>query len=402
MTSTPTLELADIFRRYAPEYIQSHGPTTPHERRVLDAIQRCRTVALGGHVEKCDHCGHTEVFYNSCRNLHCPKCQAAARARWLEARQDELLPVEYFHLVFTLAEEFRPIALQNKKTVYGILFRAAAETLCQLARDPKHLGAEIGFFGILHTWGQNLSHHPHVHFVVPGGGLSPDRAAWVSAPRGFFLPIKVLKLVFRGKFIAHLKRAFTNEKLVFRGSLAELADSKAFNALLDNACRHEWVVYAKQPFGGPQHVLKYLARYTHRVAIANQRLISMDGGRVTFRWKDYADHNRMKVMNLDVFEFIRRFLLHVVPPRFTRIRYYGFLSTRNRTDSLALCRRLLTQAETANSVPDGGCEPVDSGHPEEQRRSCPVCKKGTMVIIEDFGPSRWRPDPSRPESVDTS
>jgi hypothetical protein len=399
----PPLEVADIFRTYAEEYVNNHGPTSSHQRRVLKAIQLCRTAALGGHVEECDSCGHQEISYNSCRNMHCPKCQAAARARWLEARQRELLPVEYFHLVFTIPEEFRLIALQNKKTVYGILFRAAAETLSQVARDPKHLGAEIGFFGILHTWGQNLCHHPHVHFVVPGGGLSADKTRWISASKGFFLPLKVLKIVFRGKFIHFLKRAYAKDELVFHGAVAKLADPKAFETHIDNASKHEWVIHAKPPFGGPKQVLKYLARYTHRVAIANQRLVSMENGNVTFRWKDYADHNRKKLMNLGVFEFIRRFLLHVVPLRFNRIRYYGFLSPRNRKDSLELCRKLVTEPEPAESLVYDNPQPHDPPDPEDQRKRCPACKKGMMVITEELKPiPYWRIALSAPEPVDTS
>ena len=412
MKSKPSLELADIFRQHAKNYVENHGPTSVQQRRVLKAIQLCRTAALGGHVEECDDCGHREISYNSCRNGHCPKCQAAARAKWLDARKKELLPVEYFHVVFTLAEEFRLIALQNKKTVYGILFRAAAQTLSQVAENPKHLGAKIGFFGILHTWGQNLFHHPHVHFVVPGGGLSTDKTKWISAPRGFFLPLAVLKLVFRGKFIDLLKRAYAKGELDFHGDVAKLSDRKAFEAHLDKAAKHEWVIHVKPPFGGPEQVLKYLARYTHRVAISNQRLVSMKDGKVTFKWKDYASGNQKKFMTISVVELIRRFLLHVMPLRFIRIRYYGFLSSRNRKQSLELCQKLL--AKLADALPYENVETHDSSGSQElespdlpatqnQRKKCPACKKGSMVIIINLLPiPHWRRRAPIPELVDTS
>jgi hypothetical protein len=402
MKAPPPLELADILRQYAQEYVENHGLTSARQRGILKAIQLCRTAALGGHVEECDACGHREISYNSCRNGNCPKCQAAARAQWLEARQGELLPVEYFHLVFTIPEEFDLIALQNKKTVYGILFRAAADTLCQAAKNPKHLGAEIGFFGLLHTWGQTICHHPHVHFVIPGGGLSADKTKWISAPKGFFLPVEILKIVFRGKFIDFLKRAYGRGELVFHNAVERLANPKAFEAHLDKASKHEWYVHVKPPFGGPEQVLKYLARYTHRVAISNQRLVSMEDGKVTFRWKDYADHNRVKLMTLSVFEFIRRFLLHVLPRGFNRIRYYGFLSPRKRQASLDLCRDLLTEPEDSPSYQD--CQIENHSTPEEDKRKrCPICKEGFMVVIEELDPDpHWRIQRSIPELVDTS
>jgi hypothetical protein len=397
----PPLELAHIFQQHADEYVENHGSLSHHERRILYAIQFCRTAAFGGHVEECDSCGHREISYNSCRNVHCPKCQAAARRDWLKARQREILPVEYFHIVFTLPEEFRLLALQNRSVVYGILFLAAAHTLCQLARDPKHLGAEIGIFGILHTWGQNLCHHPHVHFVVPGGGLSPDKTTWVSANRRFFLPVRVLRTVFRGKFIHLLKRAFAKGELTFRGSLAKLADPQAFEAILDKASKHQWVVYAKAPFGGPTQVLKYLARYTHRVAISNERLLSMKDGHVSFRWKDYADNNKTKVLTLTVLEFMRRFFLHIVPPGFKRIRYYGFLATRNRGHSLSVCRQLLSEA-TQLPTPHN-TESEDPPDSEEKPKPCPACKNGAMIVISYLAPV---PVPPRtapvPEPVNTS
>lgn len=399
----PPLELADIFREHAEEYITSHGPTSARQRRVVKDIELCRTAALGGHVAKCDHCEHKEIYYNSCRNGHCPKCQGVARGRWLKARQGELLPVKYFHIVFTMLEEFRLIAYQNKETVYGILFRAAAQTLLQLARDPRHLGAEIGFFGILHTWGQILCHHPHVHFVVPAGGLSPDRTRWISASEKFFLPLKVVRIVFRGKFIDLLKQAFAKGELTFHGAVAKLADAEAFEAILDKASRHDWVIYVKRPFAAPDRVLKYLARYVHRVAISNHRLVSMDGTTVTFKWKDYADNDKTKLMTLDVFEFIRRFLLHVVPRGFHRIRYYGFLSPRKRADSLELCRQLLPQPAQPLLHADDHHEPLEPRDFEDKPERCPKCKEGTMTIIQTIDPiPSWRIIESTPALVDTS
>jgi hypothetical protein len=288
----PRLEVADVMREHGDEYLAKHGATAA-QRQVLRAVQNCRTAALGGHVEACDHCGHQRVAYNSCRNRHCPKCQGSACARWMQARAAELLPVSYFHLVFTLPNALGPLALQNPRIVYGILFQAAAQTLLEVAANPRFLGAEIGFLTVLHTWGQNLMPHPHVHCVVPGGGLSPDGGRWIAARPDFFLPVRVLSRVFRGKFIEGLKRARKQKQLVFHGGLADLAEEARFEQLLDQVVRHDWVVYAKRPFCGPEPVLKYLARYTHRVAISNQRLSALRDGQVTFRWKDYAQQGRL-------------------------------------------------------------------------------------------------------------
>ncbi|MEA2591136.1 MAG: hypothetical protein QOD62_967, partial [Actinomycetota bacterium] len=322
----PHLEVADVFRDHGDAFLDRYGDTlSPERRRALRDIAACRTEALGGHVEECDRCGHQRIAYNSCRNRHCPKCQATAAAQWMEARGAELLPVEYFHVVFTLPPALAPIALQNPREVYNILFRAAAETLRQIAADPKHLGAEIGFLAVLHTWGQNLQHHPHVHCVVPGGGLSPDGSHWVACRPGFFLPVRVLSRVFRGKFLALLGNAFDQGKLSFHGKLGVLADGGEFQRRLTASAQTEWVVYAKPPFGGPEQVLKYLARYTHRVAISNRRLVALEEGDVQFQWKDYAHGGGPKTMTLKAIEFIRRFLLHVLPSGFVRIRHYGFL-----------------------------------------------------------------------------
>ena len=294
-----------------------------------------------GHLEQCDSCGHQRPAYNSCRNRHCPKCQSLARAQWLEDRQAELLPVEYFHVVFTVPEEIAALAYQNKEVVYGILFRATAETLRTIAADPKHLGAEIGFLAILHSWGQNLLFHPHLHCVVPGGGLSADRQRWIACRPRFFLPVRVLSARFRRLFLEYLQAAFDAGQLRFFSSLEHLRDPQAFLQYLAPLRKKKWVVYAKPPFGGPEQVLNYLGRYTHRVAISNNRLLSIDQGKVTFRWKDYRHHDQQKTMTLDAHEFIRRFLLHVLPDGFQRIRHYGFLGHRYRQAKLALCRQLL-------------------------------------------------------------
>src|SRR3954470_15874591 len=308
----PRLEVGDILRRHGDTFLDRYGETVrPEERRALSDIAACRTAALGGHVEECDRCGHQRIAYNSCRNRHCPKCQATAAARWVEAREAELLPVEYAHVVFTLPAVLGPIALQNPREVYNILFRAAAETLQQIAADPKHLGAEIGFLAVLHTWGQNLEHHPHVHCVVPGGGLSPDGSQWIACEPGFFLPVRVLSRVFRGKFLALLRNAFDQGKLSFHGKLRVLADADEFQRLLTASAQTEWVVHAKPPMGGPAQVLKYLARYTHRVALSNARLADVSDRTVTFRYKDYADAQRSKTMTLSGEEFLRRFVQHV-------------------------------------------------------------------------------------------
>ena len=318
----PRLELAEVIRSCGDAFLDEYGATlSPEQRRALRDIAACRTSALGGHMEECDRCGHRRIAYNSCRNRHCPKCQATAAAHWVEAQAADLLPVEYFHIVFTLPAALGPLALQNPRVVYGLLFRAAAETLMQIAVDAKHLGAEIGFLAVLHTWGQTLQHHPHVHCVVPGGGLSPDGTGWVASPKGFFLPVRVLGRVFRGKFLALLGTAFDRGRLAFHGRLRELVGADRFHQLLRAAAQTEWVVYAKPPFGGPEQVLKYLARYTHRVAISNRRLVALKDGRVRFRYKDYARGGRRRTMTLEASEFLRRFLQHVLPSGFVRIRH---------------------------------------------------------------------------------
>ena len=338
----PALEVADIFRRHGEAFRRSHdGHLGRIERRIMAAIEVCRTPALGGHVEQCGDCGLVRCAYNSCRNRHCPKCQGLARAEWLEARQAELLPVPYCHVVFTLPPLAAEIAFQNKRAVYAILFRAAAEAMHDIAADPKHLGAEIGAVALRHTWGQTMQHHPHLHCIVPGGGLSPDQTRWVACRPGFFLPVRVLSRRFRTLFLAQLQAAFVAGELHFSGTLATLAEPTAFAVRLDALRAVEWVVYAKRPFAGPEQVLAYLGRYTHRVALANSRLTRLADGQVDFTWKDYRQHGKTKVMTLAADAFIRRFLLHAVPDGFHRIRHIGFLANGHRTAKLALCRALL-------------------------------------------------------------
>jgi predicted Zn-ribbon and HTH transcriptional regulator len=340
--SRATLEVADIIRAAGNSFIernQSHL-AWPH-LKVLRAIRDCRTAALGGHLDQCSRCGYQAISYNSCRNRHCPKCQTSAREEWLARRSEDLLPVPYFHVVFTLPHELSPLALQNKKALYGLLFRASAETLLEVASNPSHLGADIGFLSVLHTWGQNLQHHPHVHCVIPAGGISPDRSLWITPPSRFFLPVRVLSKVFRGKFANGLKRLFRAGKLTFHGSLRNLIDPQLFRHFVRGLFRNDWVVYAKRPFGGPGHVLHYLARYTHRVAISNHRLVAFEDGMVTFRWKDYSRGDKKCKMTVSSDEFLRRFLLHLLPSGFVRIRHFGLLANRSRKKLIPLCRQLL-------------------------------------------------------------
>jgi len=336
------LEVADIFRHHGEAYRQTHNAHLGRtERRVMSAIELCRTAALGGHVERCDDCGHTRNAYNSCRNRHCPKCQGLARAEWLAARQAELLPVQYFHVVFTVPASIARIAFQNKAAVYNILFSAAHEALAIIASDPKHLGAGIGAISVLHSWGQNLHYHPHIHCIIPGGGLSSDGTRWIACRKGFFLSVRVLARIFRRLFLAKLQAAFESAAINFFSDLVPLADPGMFTQLLASLYKIDWVVYAKRPFGGPEQVLAYLGRYTHRVAIANSRLLALTNGQVSFRWRDYRHRNKNKVMTLSANEFIRRFLLHTLPDGFHRIRHYGFLANGHRVNKLDLIRKLL-------------------------------------------------------------
>ncbi len=379
------LEVADIFRAHGPAWRQARaGHLSLGQLKVMSAIESCRTAALGGHVAACQDCGHSHLAYNSCRNRHCPKCQGAAAKDWLAARQAELLPVEYYHVVFTLPARIADIAYQNKAEIYTILFKAAAETLLRIAADPKHLGARIGMTAVLHTWGSALTHHPHVHWIVPGGGISPDGKEWVSCRPGFFLPVRVLSRLFRRLFLENLVAAHEAGRLRFFGALRHLADSQAFARHLSPLRKLEWVVYAKRPFAGPEAVLAYLSRYTHRVAISNSRLIALDGKQVTFKWKDYRvkDGDMHKTMALPIPEFIRRFLTHVLPSGFHRIRHYGLFANGGRAENLARARRLL--AIPAPEVAADDDQTVDqAGEPPTSPYPCPCCG-GRMIVIETF------------------
>ena len=397
----PQLEVADVFRRYGEAYRQQHaGSLSRDQLRVMSAIERCRTAALGGHVEQCDQCQFQRIAYNSCRDRHCPKCQSLARAQWIEDRQAELLDTQYFHVVFTLPEEIAAIAYQNKKVVYDILFRATSETLRTIAADPKHLGAEIGFFAVLHTWGQNLMFHPHLHCVVPGGGLSPDPSRWIACRPGFFLPVRVLSRLFRRLFVESLEQAFDAGQLHFFSALEQLRDRIAFRSLLGRVRSRKWVVYAKKPFAGPQQVLDYVGRYTHRVAISNNRILNIEDGQVTFRYKDYRDGGQQKTMPLSADEFIRRFLLHVLPEGFHRIRYYGFLGNRYRKEKLEQCRHLLGMI---GLEPGSSTEVAELDYRDRYQAltgsslwECPACHRGRMIVIGEIPPG------SIPTITDTS
>ena len=374
--SRPPLEVADIIRVAGDSFFDSsRNWLTWLHLKVINAILRCRTPAQGGHLDECSACGHRAISFNSCRNRHCPKCQANARDRWLEARRRDLLPVRYVHVVFTLPHQLASLALQNKREIYSLLFRAAADTLLQVAPDPRHLGAEIGFFGVLHTWNQQLLHHPHVHCVVPAGGLSPDHTRWIPTPNNFFLPVKVLSRVFRGKFVAGLRVLHTAGKLGFHGQLTHLHQPGAFAALLRSLFRSDWVVYSKRPFGGAEHALRYLGGYTHRVAISNHRLISLQHGCVTFRWRDSAHKNKKRRMTLPLEEFLRRFLLHVLPRGFVRIRHFGFFAHRRRATLLPLCRQLLAVSDEVRASVSPHVQAVPGTH----LWRCPRCGGGMIL-----------------------
>jgi hypothetical protein len=366
------LEVADVFRQHEQEFLERWGQVlSNHQIRVFRDICACQTATLGAHVEQCDHCSYQTVAFNSCRNRHCPKCQSTAREKWLVGQSRDLLPVPYCHLVFTLPSELSGLALQNPQAIYHMLFRAVSETLLMIAADPRRLGARIGLLAVLHTWNQKVLHHPHLHCLVPAGGISSDESSWIPCRKRFFLPITVLRRMFRGKFLAFLSAAFRKRKLRLCGALGRLKAPAEFDRFLRQLRSLKWVVYARRPFGGPEHVIKYLARYTHRVAISNGRLIRLQNGEVTFRWRDSADGNRQKLMTIDAVEFIRRFLLHVLPRGFVKIRHFGFLSNRNRRDALNLCRTLLTNPPPRNPVSDM----------QQSKRKCPICKIGTVQII---------------------
>jgi hypothetical protein len=383
------LEVAEIFRQHGPAYRDSHR-LSRNALRVMRAIEICRTAVLGGHKDQCDHCGHLEVSYNSCRNRHCPKCQTLRKERWIEARKEDLLPIEYFHVVFTIPSELNPLVSMNRKVLYDLLFRSVSETLTKLANDPKHLGAGIGSIGILHTWGQNLMDHPHIHCIVTGGGLSPDRGRWVSCRKGFFIPVRVMSALFKGKFLDLLKKCFKSDALVFPDPIRHLKPSEDFERFRNQLYRKKWVVYCKPPFDGVQGVLQYLGRYTHRIAISNNRILNIRNDEVSLLWRDYADQNRQKIMTLKADEFIRRFLLHVLPSRYVRIRHCGLLANRKRKDTIALCRKILGDGQT----------PTKQNTRKETWQEqllricgidvtlCPVCQKGRMCRIALLLPLR--------------
>jgi len=378
----PACEIADVFRRYGPAFQAQYARLLgPLHLLVLKALAACRTAQLGGHVLECDSCGHRKQAYNSCHNRHCPKCQASLRGQWFEHRQRDLLPVEYFHVVFTLPDELGALALQNKTVIYNLLFRAASETLLEAAAGWKDLKARIGFFAILHTWGQKLDLHPHLHCVVPGGGISLDGARWVSCPRGFFMPVKLLSRLFRGKFLAFLKQAHRRGELTLAGRLQPLESDRAFRSWLGPLYDKDWVVYAKPPWKSPEHALKYLARYTHRVAIANGRLQSIDDGQVAFRYKDYRRRRRQRTLTLAATEFIRRFMMHVLPSGFVRIRYYGFLANAHRQEQLRKIRNLLDAPQPTTAVEQSEDDPHAPLERPQDRR-CPHCNEGLMRAVD--------------------
>jgi len=394
MGTSKGIELADIFRRHGQDYRESH-PMPLRHLRAMRAVEICRTAAMGGHKDKCDDCGHTEISYNSCRNRHCPKCQTLQKEKWIEARNEDLLPIQYFHVVFTIPSEFNPIVVMNQKVMYDLLFRSVSETLTELSNDPKHLGARIGFISILHTWGQNLMDHPHIHCVVTGGGLSTDNDTWISCRRNFFIPVRVMSALFRGKLLHNLKNSF--DDLIFPGGISHLGKQQDFEIFRRRFYHKKWVVYCKPPFNGAEGVLEYLGRYTHRIAISNNRILSVQDGKVSFLWRDYADGDKKKVMTLQVNEFIRRFLLHVLPNRYVRIRHFGLLANRKRKDNISLCREFLGTCKAVTKEKDK----AESWQEQLLRicgidvTTCPVCKKGKMLRVVVLSPSRCNDPPDQ-------
>ncbi len=392
-------EVQDVIRLHGDAYRQVHGPSISTDQlRVMQAVETCRTAALGGHVEACEACGVLRISYNSCCNRHCPKCQSLAKEKWLEARRAELLPVEYFHVVFTVPEKIAAISLQNKRVIYNILFRATAMTLRTIAADPKHLGAEIGFLAVLHTWSQNLRAHPHLHCIVPGGGFHPEEQRWVSCRPGFFLPVRVLSRLFRRLFLEALDRAYEKGELDLHGSIADLQAPERFRQWLASLRQTEWVVYAKRPFGGPEKVLDYLGRYTHRVAISNHRILDVADGKVTFSWRDYRHGNRKRPMTLDAEKFIRRFLLHALPTGFVRIRHFGFLANRYRAEKLERARELLhvepPELTDTTETWEQRCQRLTGRDPT----ICPECGEGRLVVVETLP----KPESTSVEGIDSS
>jgi hypothetical protein len=396
MRASHGVEVADILRQYGPDYRKSHQMPC-NQLRAMRAIEVCRTATLGGHVDECDRCGHLEISYNSCRNRHCPKCQFLRKEKWIEARAEDLLPIQYFHMVFTIPAELNPLVLSNQKVMYNLLFQSVSETLMELTNDPKRLGARIGFIGILHTWGQNLMDHPHIHCVVTGGGLSPEEGRWISCRKGFFIPVRVMSALFRGKFLDYLKRHYESGDLVFPGVIGHLKEPYTFETFRKQFYHKKWVVYCKPPFNGIEGVLQYLSRYTHRIAISNHRILKLEDGKVSFLWRDYSDGDKEKIMTLHANEFIRRFLLHVLPDRFVKIRHYGLIANRRRKDNIALCRELLGSCTIVTKDKD---TPITwqelllkvSG---VDLTKCPVCQKGTMVRVEVLHPLRCNSPPQK-------
>jgi hypothetical protein len=394
MGTSKGVELADIFRQHGQEYRESHSMPLRH-LRAMRAVEICRTAAMGGHKDKCNDCGHIEISYNSCRNRHCPKCQTLQKEKWIEARNEDLLPIQYFHVVFTIPSEFNPIVVMNQKVMYDLLFRSVSETLMELSNDPNHLGARIGFISILHTWGQNLMDHPHIHCVVTGGGLSNAGDTWISCRKNFFIPVRVMSALFRGKFLSHLQNSFGD--LIFPAGISHLGEPHDFEIFRRRFYHKKWVVYCKPPFNGAGGVLEYLGRYTHRIAISNNRILNVQDGKVSFLWRDYADGDKKKVMPLQVNEFIRRFLLHVLPNRYVRLRHYGLLANRKRKDNISLCREFLGTCKTVTKEKD-----KPESWQEQLLRicgidvtTCPVCKKGKMLRVAVLSPSRCNDPPEQ-------
>ena len=394
MRTSHGVELADIFRQHGPEYRSAHSLPL-HYLRVMRAVEVCRTATLGGHKDKCDSCGHIEISYNSCRNRHCPKCQILQKEKWIEARNEDLLPIQYFHVVFTIPSGLNPLVIMNQKVMYDLMFRSVSETLTELSDNPKHLGARIGFMSVLHTWGQNLMDHPHIHCVVTGGGLSLDGDRWVSCRKRFFIPVRVMSALFRGKFLAHMKSTFEAGEFIFPRGIGHLREAHAFEMYRRQLYHKKWVVYCKPPFDGAKGVLQYLGRYTHRIAISNNRILTADNGTVNFRWRDYADGNQQKTMTLKVDEFIRRYLLHVLPDRYVRIRHFGLLANRSRKDNITLCRELLG----TSAVIEPNKEKKETWQEQLLRicgidvTVCPVCREGTMSRVDELPPSRCHSPP---------
>lgn len=384
------IEVQDIFRAHGEEYRSKHK--LPYQTlKVMTAIEACRTAELGGHIDECDECGHIRISYNSCRNRHCPKCQTLAKERWLEDRKEDLLPVGYFHVVFTIPEELNYLALTNQKVIYPILFKAVAETLLELGKDKKYLGAEIGVTTILHTWGQNLMHHPHIHCIVPGGGLSLDGSRWISFKKDFFIPVKVLSRKFRGKFLFYLKKAYYSNNIKFIGDNEELNEKQIFQCFIDRLYLKEWVVYCKPPFKSAEYVLEYLGRYTHRVAISNNRIVSLRNGHVTFKWRDYRDNNKLKYMTVTSEEFIRRFLMHVLPNKFVKIRHYGILSNRNIGIKLKKCKQLTGAILRISPIPRLSSAELLFKLTGIDLNVCPCCGRGKMVRKGKLQPENYSP-----------